>query len=313
MPMQVQPADKRNHTLDHDAGMASHSPRARRWCVYLRRSEPSDADALCAADAQYKLIATKGDNDGERALLAYLEFETCLSFESAQSILPHARWETVLEPGTLVAICKHETAVVLEAGTQTPQRPCGANASQLSDSARAFEDVGVRAARHDKDLREASAIACQDGERAVACHLCSSETALIRFCLGYNEKPRRSKPHVQWIWGGTPSGRLRAARTMVRGRDVYVKRTSHEVWKGYDRHESVIIHGFSPARWKYPDRIFSLLDRYGARVDVSSRHCRQFVTLDIVVTSDQNPADMYEVPNDRNRLLRRIDVITALG
>lgn len=127
--------------------------------------------------------------------------------------------------------------------------------------------------------------------------------------LTYHEESRDWKPHIEWYWGATGTGKSRTAREKLANDDMFVKNDGSKWWDGYDAHDAVIIDDFRDSWWSLTEML-SLLDRYEKRVEYKGGW-RQFVPRKIIVTSARAPHTMYAgCGEDVGQLLRRIDVVT---
>lgn len=128
--------------------------------------------------------------------------------------------------------------------------------------------------------------------------------------LKYNETPRTWKPEVKWFYGSTGSGKTRSAREWL-GEDVYTCLDSIKWWEGYDGHENVLIDDFRKDFCKF-HQLLKLLDRYEYKVETKGGS-RQMVAKKIAITAPYRPEQMYDLREDVQQLLRRIDEIILKG
>lgn len=134
---------------------------------------------------------------------------------------------------------------------------------------------------------------------------------LAQIWLSYNEKERDFKPHVEWYWGPTGSGKTRTAYENAPG--AWKNNDTLQWWDGYDGHENVIIDDFRGDHCKFA-YLLRILDRYGVRVPVKGGF-RQLLAKKMIITSSLHPSQVYKnrTDEDINQLLRRIDVINYFG
>lgn len=123
--------------------------------------------------------------------------------------------------------------------------------------------------------------------------------------LKYHEKKRDWKPTVKWYYGGTGTGKSKAAYEELE--DPYTCADTNKWWEGYDAHENVIIDDFRKDFIKFHD-LLKLLDRYPYRIECKGSS-RQLLARTIIITTPYHPKDTYENQEDINQLLRRIDDI----
>lgn len=127
----------------------------------------------------------------------------------------------------------------------------------------------------------------------------------------YYEKPRNWKPTVKWFYGRTGTGKTKQAYEELSGDDniddLYVTLDNGKWWDGYDGQSNVIIDDMRSDFMKY-HQLLKLLDRYQYKVEIKGG-TRQFVAKNIIITSPFHPKDMYQTHEDKEQLLRRIDII----
>jgi len=128
--------------------------------------------------------------------------------------------------------------------------------------------------------------------------------------LKYNEEPRDWKPEVRWYHGPTGVGKTKSAREWL-GDDIYTCLDSIKWFEGYDSHENVLIDDFRKDFCKF-HQLLKLLDRYEYKVETKGGS-RQFVAKKIAITSPYPPQYVYEIREDVNQLVRRIDSIIQIG
>lgn len=159
------------------------------------------------------------------------------------------------------------------------------------------------------DLDKVRNLAIGGGMREVTLTSNLQQIRVAEKYLTYHEEPRDFKPHVEWYWGPTGTGKSRAARNNCSAMDCYTKNTPTKWWNGYDGHEAVIIDDFRDSWWSLTDML-SLLDRYERQVETKGGE-RQFRASVIVVTSAHSPETLYKgCGEDVQQLLRRIDIVT---
>lgn len=169
-----------------------------------------------------------------------------------------------------------------------------------------FEKCG-QGCRNDLDITRQRAM--DGGMREVTLTSNMQQIRVAEKFLTYHEEPRDWKPIILWYWGPTGTGKSREARNNTEPSDTYTKNTPTKWWNGYDRHEDVIIDDFRDSWWSLTEML-SLLDRYERQVETKGGE-RQFVPRKIIVTSAHSPTTMYMgCGEDREQLLRRIDVVT---
>lgn len=131
------------------------------------------------------------------------------------------------------------------------------------------------------------------------------------YYLKYHEPKRDWKPYVKWYWGGTGTGKSRAAFDELGVQESFPCSDSAKWWDGYDAHEGVIIDEMREdfCSLKY---FLRLTDRYPFTVQVKGT-TRQFLARTIIITSPYPPEKLYRTNEDTNQLLRRLDEIKHFG
>lgn len=161
-----------------------------------------------------------------------------------------------------------------------------------------------------KDLDDARCAARDFGMREVSIWGNIQDIRVAEKYLQYNEPKRKWKPHVEWIWGETGSGKSKYAHETMP--DAYCKSDSSKWWDGYDGHENVILDDFR-GDWMKLSELLTLLDRYERRIEFKGGS-RQFLAKHIIITSCKPPNLCYNNTDEKlEQLLRRIDVTRELG
>ena len=126
------------------------------------------------------------------------------------------------------------------------------------------------------------------------------------------EDPRNFKTIVKWYYGGTGTGKSRAACDEA-GDDVYWKAGGNKWWDGYDGQETVIIDDYRCDLCPF-HVLLRLFDRYPMQVEGKGT-VMQFRSRTIIVTAPHKPQVMWRsrVQEDLGQLLRRIEEIKLFG
>ncbi len=171
-----------------------------------------------------------------------------------------------------------------------------------------YVESGVRRKQGRRnDLDGVRQLALIEGLRPITCLFNLQQIKVAEKFLSYNEKPRKWKPFIYWLWGNTGAGKSRTARELCT-KDTYIKNGGSKWWTGYDGHECVIIDDIRTNWFKYTE-LLALLDRYEKQVETKGGH-RQFKPRLIVVTSLYHPCLFEKMGEDNQQLLRRIDCVT---
>ncbi|AUM61748.1 Rep [uncultured virus] len=160
------------------------------------------------------------------------------------------------------------------------------------------------------DLDGVRVMALECGMREVTRYRNAQQIRVAKDFLTYNEEPRTGKPFVVWFWGPTGGGKTRRAHEMAAddGGDVYVKHGDSKWFDGYDAHEIVIFDDIRDDTFKF-NYLLNLLDPYPVRVECKGSS-RQFKPRLIIITCPYEPINFLGASfEDRNQLLRRLDVV----
>lgn len=162
------------------------------------------------------------------------------------------------------------------------------------------------------DLEMVKTMVNQGTSMGEIAQVCTSFQAL-RFAekmREYVEPKRKWKPEVMWYHGPTGSGKTKRAIEEA-GEEAWISGRDLKWWQGYDGHENVIIDDFRGDFCKFHE-LLRILDRYPYTVEVKGGS-RQLLAKKIWITCPKRPEDVYDVKEDIEQLLRRIDTIREFG
>lgn len=131
------------------------------------------------------------------------------------------------------------------------------------------------------------------------------------------EEPRPVTPEitVRWYWGPTGTGKTRRAYWEARQLDdkVYIKSTATKWFDGYDGHKTIVFDDLRSSWFEY-SYLLKLLDIYPTQVECKGGS-RQWMAMNIFITSPFHPRDMYQQMQERDKtdtieqLVRRVRII----
>lgn len=128
--------------------------------------------------------------------------------------------------------------------------------------------------------------------------------------IALNQKPRKDKPYVEWIWGPTGTGKTKYVYETY-GDNLWFSLKNLKWWEGYENQHSVIFDDFRKDFCTFHE-LLRLLDRYPYKVELKGTSA-EFNSKNIFITSCYHPEDVYNTREDIQQLIRRIDKISFLG
>lgn len=138
----------------------------------------------------------------------------------------------------------------------------------------------------------------------------SRSLRLAENLIKYYDKPRESKPLVLWFYGGTGTGKTRAAVAAL-PKGYFRGSSTGKWWPGYDGQTDVIIDDIRRDTFPFM-QLLGILDRYPYQVEDKGT-IRQFKGERIIITCPRRPEVEYAQRifehEDIDQLLRRIDGI----
>ena len=173
---------------------------------------------------------------------------------------------------------------------------------------RGTKPVGAGVPGHRSDLTDVAAVISDGGGLKQVFDV--DPGAFIRYQRGINAaielhaRPRDFKTEVFWYWGGTGTGKSRAAHAAAP--DAYWKSASDGWWDGYVGNDDVIIDDYRCDFCKF-SALLRLFDRYPLRLQIKGGTV-QFVSKRIFVTAPRRPEVMWDsrTEEDLAQLKRRI-------
>lgn len=259
--------------------------RSANWYFTINNYTPEDVQCLQNLECDYITYGYEvAPTTGTPHLHVYVEFDRKRVWNYVRSVIPERSSDLAVRWGTqkqMIDYCQEEGNFI-ERGQKKNQ--------------------GSRS-----DLDGVRVLALENGMREVTRRGNSQQIAVATRFLTYHEEPRTWLTRVLWFWGGTGTGKTRAA-SAIAGDDVYWKTGDSKWFDGYDGHESVILDDLRADTFKFDD-LLRMFDRYPCTVEVKGG-MRQFKPRLIVVTCPLSP-DVFEIPygEDRTQLLRRITYV----
>lgn len=262
--------------------------RSPNWFFTLNNWSPADLIILQNLECDYMIYCFEvAPSTGTPHLHVYMEFKEKQSWNVIRSMIPPASSDLRVRTKSqakAIDYCKKDGNFV-ERGQKKNQ-----------------------GSRSDLDGARVMAIEC--GMREVTRHCSAQQISVAKSFLTYNEEPREGKPYCIWLWGSTGGGKTRLAHELAKadGGDVYVKSDSTKWYDGYDGHEIAILDDIREGWMPYND-LLTLLDPYPKRVEVKGGW-RQWKPRLIILTCPFEPINFLGSScEDRNQLLRRLDVV----
>ena len=267
--------------------------RSRDWCFTLNNYTNEEYDVIHTLDSsqyQYIVYGKEVGDSGTPHLQGYIYFTNAKSMNAVKKLIgKRSHLEKALgTPQQAATYCKKDNDYV-EQGIIPVKQGKRTDLEQIKDMVRegkTMNDV-IDVAKNYQAIRSAELV------------------------LKYKENKRNWKPYVKWIWGESGSGKTRYAYDKYP--NLYRKtNSSGKWWDGYDAHSDVLIDDVKDLTREYYSLLLELLDRYDARVETKGGS-RQFLAKNIIITSINNPFEMYQTYGEAKELLRRIDTIVELN
>lgn len=264
--------------------------RSRAYCFTI--NNPNDEDcAQVKALAEHAAYIIVGEEKGEKEtphLQGYVYFKEAKTFTRVKKFLPRAHIEISRgTPEDNRRYCSKDGNIFIESG-KLPKP------GERTDIQKVVSDL-----KEGANMR-----AIVEKARNLQC------VKMAEVWLKYHEEPRTWKPEIRWYHGSTGAGKTKAAREWLSD-DIYTALDSIKWWEGYDAHENVLIDDFRKDFCKF-HQLLKLLDRYEYKVETKGGS-RQFVAKKIAITSPYPPSEIYNVREDVQQLLRRIDDVILIG
>lgn len=270
------------------------SDRTRNYCFTLNNYTNEEYELITKLKCKYSIVGREVGENGTHHLQGFIIFSNAKSFNATKKLLGK---RTHIEPskGTPYSNFKYcsKDGDYVESGDR-PEKVGQGNRTDLKE----IKD-NISQGHNIKKLLDDDMIVNYQ-------QLKYAETL-----KKYYEARRNWKPHVEWFYGDTGTGKTREAYEAFNQQDpdnVYIAMDTGKWWDGYDGQEYVIIDDMRADFMKL-NQLLKLLDRYAYRVETKGS-TRQFLAKHIIITSPYHPQEIY--PNHREniqQLLRRIDNI----
>lgn len=263
--------------------------RVRGWV--FTSFDTSDEAKLKIESIDYKYIVVGEEicpETDRKHLQGYIYFQNARHFNAIKTLLPYGAH---IEPAKGTAIqnkkyCSKELTII-----ENGEIPQQGKRNDLSIIRELIEDGG--------NMRDCIATATSGQSIRVA-----------KIILDYNEIERDWKPHVQWFYGPTGSGKTEEAKKQlyVEGVKYWWSAKSLKWWQRYDGHENVLIDDFRGDFCTFHE-LLRILDRNPYTVEQKGGS-RQLLAKNIIITCPWRPEQVYRNCDEQMcQLLRRIDVI----
>lgn len=264
--------------------------KARGWTFTVNNytSEDEAAVHVLSQEAKYIVVGKEVGENGTPHYQGYVFFANPRVFNVIKKLLPRAHIEVAKgNPEQNRTYCTKGGDILIEQG-EVPKAGRRTDIEQIRDFVK--EKPKMREVVNEATSLQAIKVA--------------------EVWLKYHEKPRTWKPEVKWYYGSTGSGKTKSAREWL-GEDIYTCMSTSKWFEGYDGHENVLIDDFRK-NWATFNDMLRILDRYEYRVETKGGS-RQFVAKKIAITAPYRPEHMYQLREDVNQLLRRIDEVILVG
>lgn len=273
--------------------------RSRAWCITINNYTEQEWSSCVGAEAEFSVFAPEiGENEETPHIQGYIYYKSAKKFKTMKKMFPRAHLE--IPKGNPE---QNKQYIVGPYKKGTKFKP-------LNENAVVRGECPVQGKRSDLDnvkevLKETGSM------RAVVVVASSVQSVrMAEMILKYHEPPRKQKPKISWFYGPSGSGKTRSAYEEL-GDDCYTCLSTGKWWEGYDGHENVLIDDYRKDFMPFAD-LLKLLDRYAFKVECKGGS-RQFRGENIVITAPFHPVYYIPANEDKQQLLRRIDVIKEFG
>lgn len=256
-------------------------------------NNPTDEDTnqvLAMKDhVVYIVVGKEKGEQGTPHYQGYMYFKNPRNLKALKKMLPRAHFSLPCKGthGENQRYCKKEGDILIEEGT-LPRQGERNDIEEVRDMLK--DGYNMR-----------KVVECSDSYQAIK---------VAEVYLKYHEKQRDWKPEVRWYYGSTGAGKTKQAREWL-GEDIYTCLDGIKWFEGYDAHENVLIDDFRRDFAKF-HQMLKLLDRYPYRVETKGGS-RQFLAKKIAITAPYKPEEIYNIREDVQQLLRRIDQVILVG
>lgn len=274
--------------------MADKSKRSRSWIFVINNYTFQDIHGLLSnMDADYFIFGFEEGTGGTPHIQGYAQWKSGTKrLSELKKMLPRAHFEVAVgnfEQNYMY--CKGYHKGKLKAETENEyyefgEAPCQGKRTDLMDIKEDLDNYGLKYVSENHFLPF-----LRYGK------MMTQYVSLNKF------EDRREPPIVEWVYGGTGTGKTRYA--FSKSSSVYMKDYT-KWWDGYEQQEVIIIDDFDRL-WPFRD-LLRLLDRYpyqgqikGGYVKINSKY--------IIITCDRSIEELYRgylTPNEIAQLKRRI-------
>jgi len=261
--------------------------RSRSFVLTLNNYTEEEFELLKELKYKYIIIGDEIGENGTPHLQGYVNFSNSTSFNTIKKACPRAHIEVAKgSPRQNYEYCSKQQ-IKYEDGTR-PEPGKRKDIDKIKEYIETTDNPNM------SDVIDSFATSLQS-------------IRLAEVMLKYKEKPRQTKPKVEWYYGETGTGKTRQA--LEEYPNAYIKDNDNKWWEGYDSHETIVIDDLRHDTFPF-NQLLRILDRYPNRLECKGGS-RQNVAKQIIITSPYDPQQMFQERLHENidQLIRRIDKI----